>query len=94
VKQTNPRPGEWLVYPKGALLVIGVEFWERFSFYGMLSILVLFSTGSPIHGGFGWPAAQALGLLGATAIMGAACVIALLLRDPLLRLAARANVSL
>jgi POT family proton-dependent oligopeptide transporter len=76
------------------LLIIGVEFWERFSFYGMLSILVLFLTGSPIHGGFGWPAAQALGLLGATAIMGAACVIALLLRDPLLRLAARANVSL
>lgn len=91
---TSQRPGEWLGYPKGALLIIGVEFWERFSFYGMLSILVLFSTGSPIHGGFGWPAAQALGLLGATAIMGAACVIALLLRDPLLRLAARANVSL
>jgi POT family proton-dependent oligopeptide transporter len=94
VKGANPRPGAWLGYPKGAWLIIGVEFWERFSFYGMLSILVLFLTGSPIHGGFGWPAAQALGLLGATAIMGAACVIALLLRDPLLRLAARANVSL
>jgi proton-dependent oligopeptide transporter, POT family len=63
--QTNPRPAEWLGYPKGALLIIGVEFWERFSFYGMLSILVLFLTGSPIHGGFGWPAAEALGLLGA-----------------------------
>jgi POT family proton-dependent oligopeptide transporter len=61
----TPRPGEWLGYPKGALLIIGVEFWERFSFYGMLSILVLFLTGSPFHGGFGWPATQALGLLGA-----------------------------
>jgi len=62
---TSPRPVEWLGYPKGALLIIGVEFWERFSFYGMLSILVLFLTGSPIHGGFGWPAAKALALLGA-----------------------------
>ncbi len=61
----NPRPGDWLGYPKGAVLIIGVEFWERFSFYGMLSILVLFLTGSPIHGGFGWPAGEALGLLGA-----------------------------
>jgi proton-dependent oligopeptide transporter, POT family len=47
------------------LLIIGVEFWERFSFYGMLSILVLFLTGSPLHGGFGWPSGEALGLLGA-----------------------------
>jgi proton-dependent oligopeptide transporter, POT family len=31
----------------------------------MLSILVLFLTGSPVHGGFGWPAAEALVLLGA-----------------------------
>ena len=58
MKETNPRPGEWLGYPKGALLIIGVEFWERFSFYGMLSILALFLTGSPIHGGFGWTATE------------------------------------
>ena len=61
----SPRPGDWLGYPKGAVLIIGVEFWERFSFYGMLSILVLFLTGSPVHGGFGWPAGEALALLGA-----------------------------
>ena len=54
-----------LGYPKGAVLIIGVEFWERFSFYGMLSILVLFLTASPSHGGFGWPSAEALALLGA-----------------------------
>ena len=65
MKRTSPRPGEWLGYPKGALLIIGVEFMERFSFYGMLSILVLFLTGNPIHGGFGWPAGEALALLGA-----------------------------
>ena len=59
-----PRAGEWLGYPKGAWLIIGVEFWERFSFYGMLSILVLFLTANPARGGFGWSATEALALLG------------------------------
>jgi POT family proton-dependent oligopeptide transporter len=58
------RAGEWLGYPRGAWLIIGVEFWERFSFYGMLSILVLFLTASPARGGFGWSATEALALLG------------------------------
>jgi len=52
-------------FPRGAVLVIGVEFWERFSFYGMLSILALFLTASPVAGGFGWPPARALALVGA-----------------------------
>ncbi len=47
------------------MLIIGVEFWERFSFYGMLSILALFLTAAPEAGGFGWPAARALALVGA-----------------------------
>lgn len=58
------RAGDWLGYPKGAWLIIGVEFWERFSFYGMLSILVLFLTANPARGGFGWSATEALALLG------------------------------
>jgi proton-dependent oligopeptide transporter, POT family len=56
--------GEWAGYPKGAWLIIGVEFWERFSFYGMLSILALFLTAPPQRGGFGWSATQALALVG------------------------------
>ena len=51
-------------FPKGAWLIIGVEFWERFSFYGMLSILVLFLTASPSSGGFGWSTSRSLSLLG------------------------------
>jgi proton-dependent oligopeptide transporter, POT family len=62
--QPVARAGEWAGYPKGAWLIIGVEFWERFSFYGMLSILVLFLTARPDHGGFGWSASEALTLLG------------------------------
>jgi len=58
--RATSRAGEWVGYPKGAWLIIGVEFWERFSFYGMLSILVLFLTGRPDRGGFGWSASEAL----------------------------------
>jgi POT family proton-dependent oligopeptide transporter len=51
-------------YPPGAWLVIAVETCERFSFYGMLAILVLFLTAGQDRGGFHWPDADALGLLG------------------------------
>jgi POT family proton-dependent oligopeptide transporter len=59
------RSSGWLGYPRGAWLIIGVEFWERFSFYGMLAILVLFLTASGARGGFGWSSAPALALVGA-----------------------------
>ncbi|HVW71067.1 MAG TPA: peptide MFS transporter [Steroidobacteraceae bacterium] len=60
----DPLPG-WLGYPRGAWLIIGIEFWERFSFYGMLAILALFLTGDVAQGGFGWSSTQALTLVGA-----------------------------
>ncbi|HEY7818299.1 MAG TPA: peptide MFS transporter [Vicinamibacteria bacterium] len=56
--------GNWLGYPKGAWLIVGVEFWERFSFYGMLALLALFLTGDTTRGAFGWPDAKALSLVG------------------------------
>lgn len=51
-------------FPRGAWLIIGVEFWERFSFYGMLAILALFLTGPPARGGFGWSDGRALSFVG------------------------------
>jgi proton-dependent oligopeptide transporter, POT family len=59
------QPRSFLGYPRAAWLVIGVEFWERFSFYGMLAILALFLTADAAHGGFGWSSARALALVGA-----------------------------
>ena len=59
-----PRLG-WLGYPRGAWLIIGVEFWERFSFYGMLAILALFLAGAVARGGFGWSSGAALAMVGA-----------------------------
>jgi POT family proton-dependent oligopeptide transporter len=58
------RSRDWLGYPKGAWLVVSVEFWERFSFYGMVALLALFLTAAPAQGGFGWPDAKALSLVG------------------------------
>lgn len=51
-------------HPKGLFLVSGTELWERFSYYGMLGLLVLFLTADSGIGGFAWSSAAALKLLG------------------------------
>ena len=43
--------------------LVVLEFWERFSYYGVLSILVLFLTSPTSAGGFGWNDSRALDLL-------------------------------
>ncbi|HEX3902594.1 MAG TPA: peptide MFS transporter [Polyangia bacterium] len=49
--------------PRGLYLLFTVEMWERFSFYGMRAILVLFLADSA-RGGFGWSKAAASQLFG------------------------------
>jgi POT family proton-dependent oligopeptide transporter len=49
--------------PPGLFLLFGVEMWERFSFYGMRALLVLFLADSHT-GGFGWSKARADRLFG------------------------------
>lgn len=51
-------------YPKGIYLVAFTELWERFSYWGMIAILVLFLTAGLEQGGFGWARADALHLYG------------------------------
>ena len=46
--------------PRGVYLVAAAEFWERFSYYGLVSLLVLFLTGQIADGGLGWSRQQAL----------------------------------
>src|SRR5688572_23837559 len=48
--------------PRGLYLIAVTEFWERFSYWGMLLLLVLFLTESPAAGGFGWAAVDAVSL--------------------------------
>jgi proton-dependent oligopeptide transporter, POT family len=49
-------------HPKGLYLLFGVEMWERFSYYGMRAILVLFLVSTA--GGFGWSKEDASQLYG------------------------------
>jgi proton-dependent oligopeptide transporter, POT family len=51
-------------YPKGVFLLSFTELWERFSYYGMLALLVLFLTEPVLQGGFGWSRPEALKLYG------------------------------
>ena len=56
--------GTLLGHPKGLFLLFGTEMWERFSYYGMRAILVLYLISTVENGGFGWTTSEALGLYG------------------------------
>ncbi|KZN38969.1 dipeptide/tripeptide permease [Pseudoalteromonas luteoviolacea] len=59
-----PNRGEILGHPKGLFLLFGTEMWERFGYYGMRAILVLYLVAQVQNGGFGWTNADALSLYG------------------------------
>lgn len=52
-------------HPIGLTNLFGVELWERFSFYGMLTILGYYLYYSVTDGGLGLPQATATGIVGA-----------------------------
>ena len=51
-------------HPKGLFLLFGAELWERFSFYALRAVLVLYLTALTVDGGLGWEKADALRLYG------------------------------
>ena len=51
-------------HPIGLFVLFFTEMWERFSYYGMRAILVLFIYTSIEDGGMGWTQTEALGLYG------------------------------
>lgn len=51
-------------YPRGVIALSSVEMWERFSFYTMQSLLVLYAAAKLSAGGLGWSEADALRLTG------------------------------
>ena len=61
-----PEQREFLGHPVGLFILFFTEMWERFSYYGMRAILVLYlvqaSTGS--NPGLGWTNGEALALYG------------------------------
>jgi proton-dependent oligopeptide transporter, POT family len=52
-------------HPKALFALFMVELWERFSYYGMRAILVLYMTSELIKGGFAFDDAKAYGIYGA-----------------------------
>ena len=53
-----------LGHPSGLYVLFFTEMWERFSYYGMRAILVLFLVSSFDDGGWGWERSEALALYG------------------------------
>ena len=50
---------EFFGHPSGLRTLFFTEFWERFSYYGMRALLILFMTAPAAAGGLGWGTAQA-----------------------------------
>ena len=63
-QRENSMNNEILGHPKGLFLLFGTEMWERFSYYGMRAILVLYLVATVQDGGFGWTNSEALALYG------------------------------
>ncbi|PWA04104.1 peptide MFS transporter [Flavobacterium psychrotolerans] len=53
-----------LGHPSGLFVLFFTEMWERFSFYGMRSLLILFLTTSTVNGGWEWTRENASALFG------------------------------
>src|SRR3954447_13325048 len=67
------RPAEskgWGGHPRGLSTLFFTEMWERFSYYGIRPLLVLFMTAALADGGFGFDRSQAAAIVG----IYAACV--------------------
>jgi POT family proton-dependent oligopeptide transporter len=61
---TTPNTGTLFGHPKGLFLLVGTDMWERFGYYGMRALLVLYLVASVQDGGFGWTPGEALSLYG------------------------------
>ena len=63
-KKNNIFESTVLGHPAGLFVLFFTEMWERFSYYGMRAILVLFLMSSIGIGGWDWSSKQALALYG------------------------------
>src|SRR5690606_32100810 len=63
---TAPEQKELFGHPIGLYILFFTEMWERFSYYGMRAILVLYLVSATTDGnaGLGWTSAEALALYG------------------------------
>lgn len=61
--------GGFFGHPKGLSTLFFTEMWERFSFYGLRPLLVLFMAAAVMQGGWGWDRGEASAIVGIYAAM-------------------------
>src|SRR2546423_11280850 len=54
----------WFRHPRGLSTLFFTEMWERFSFYGLKALLILFMTATVAQGGLGFTAERGGAILG------------------------------
>src|ERR1700685_2980790 len=59
-----PSDTSFFGHPRGLATLFFTEMWERFSFYGMRALLILFMTASVSKGGLGFPVVKAGAIYG------------------------------
>jgi len=59
-----PDRGGFFGQPRGLSTLFFTEMWERFSYYGIRPLLILFMTAALADGGFGFPRLQASAIVG------------------------------
>src|SRR5471030_2053996 len=65
INDLNPKVGrEFFGHPKGLSTLFMTEMWERFSYYGLRPLLVLFMSTALLSGGFGFDRPQASAIVG------------------------------
>ena len=60
----NAGAGGFFGHPRGLATLFMTELWERFSYYGMRALLILFMTASVASGGLGFDVAKAAAVYG------------------------------
>src|SRR5205085_6009226 len=68
-----PDTGGFGGHPRGLSTLFFTEMWERFSYYGLRPLLVLFMSAALLDGGFGFERGQASAIVG---IYGASVYLA------------------
>jgi POT family proton-dependent oligopeptide transporter len=58
------RDGKWFGHPRGLSILFFTETWERFSYYGMRAILILYMVAPPAQGGPGFSTEKAASIYG------------------------------
>jgi POT family proton-dependent oligopeptide transporter len=65
---TEPSNAQWdrsfFGHPRGLATLFFTEMWERFSYYGMRALLILFMTAAATTGGLGFPVSKAGAIYG------------------------------